>query len=63
MARIKKLWDGSAPLTAVGLVMLLAFVFSIAAMLIDHRVITGATAWLKPAKFAISSASWRRKCE
>ena len=52
----KTLWDSSKPLTAVGLLMIVVFVFSIVGMLVDPRVITGAPAWLKPAKFAISTA-------
>jgi hypothetical protein len=51
-----RLWSASAPLTAVGAVMLLAFVLSAAGMAIDPRHITGVPAWLKPAKFAISTA-------
>jgi hypothetical protein len=36
--------------------MLLAFGAAIAGILLDNRLITGAPAWLKPAKFAISTA-------
>lgn len=50
------LWQASAPLTMVGILMLVAFVASMAGMLIDPTVITGAPAWLKPAKFAASTA-------
>ena len=53
---MKILWNSSKPLTAVGILMIAAFVFSIAGMLVDTRIITGAPAWLKPAKFAISTA-------
>src|SRR5258708_1442693 len=38
------------------IVMTVAFVASVVAMVFDPRIITGALAWLKPAKFAISSA-------
>ena len=55
-AHIERWWRASRPLTAVGVVMLMAFVVSLAAMTVDHRTILGAPAWLKPAKFAISSA-------
>src|SRR2546427_66307 len=36
--------------------MLLAFAGSLAGIAFDDRIITGAPAWLKPAKFAISTA-------
>ncbi len=38
----------------LGVAMILVFPAALAGVLIDHRVITGAAAWLKPAKFAIS---------
>jgi hypothetical protein len=51
-----RLWDGSPVLTAAGLLMTGVLALSLVAMLVDPRVITGAPAWLKPAKFAISTA-------
>jgi hypothetical protein len=42
------------PLTMLGVVMILVFLAALAGVLLDHRVITGAPAWLKPAKFAVS---------
>src|SRR4051795_13505355 len=51
-----KLWRSSRSLTAVAIVMLAAFLASATGLLVDPRIITGAPAWLKPAKFAISSA-------
>ena len=42
------------PLSLVVFVMLLAFAGTLVGLIVDHRVITGAPAWLKPAKFAIS---------
>ena len=51
-----RLWRSSAPLTAVGVLMIGAAVVSLVAMLVDPRVITGAPAWLKPFKFAVSTA-------
>jgi len=51
-----RLWRTSAPLTAVAVVMLLAFVAFVAGIFLDPRSITGVPAWLKPAKFAISTA-------
>jgi hypothetical protein len=53
---LDRLWAASPPLTAIGGLMLVAAVWSVAAMLADSRVITGAPAWLKPFKFAISTA-------
>jgi hypothetical protein len=42
------------PLTILGGAMLLVLLAALSGVLLDHRVITGAPAWLKPAKFAIS---------
>src|SRR5688500_4567703 len=53
---LRGLWRASAPLTAVGLVMLAVFAAAVVAMWADPRTILGAPAWLKPAKFAISTA-------
>ena len=50
------LWRASPPLTAVGLLMVVVAGASVVGMLVDHRVITGAPAWLKPFKFAVSTA-------
>src|SRR4028119_152505 len=47
-------WSSSRPLAFVGATMLLVLVVSLAGLLLDPRVITGAPAWLKPIKFAIS---------
>ncbi len=56
MTTLQRLWKASTPLTAVGLLMLAVFAASAAAMAVDHTVILGAPTWLKPTKFAISSA-------
>ena len=53
---IKRLWNIDAPLTATGLLMLLALAIASAGLILDPRIITGAPAWLKPAKFALSIA-------
>jgi len=53
---LTRLWRADAPLTGVGLLMLAAFAASLTGLWIDPRTITGAPAWLKPAKFAISTA-------
>jgi hypothetical protein len=41
-------------LTILAATMLITFVATLLGVFVDHRVITGAPAWLKPAKFAIS---------
>jgi hypothetical protein len=51
-----RLWRTDPPLTAVGLLMLAALAASGIGLWLDPRTITGAPAWLKPAKFAISIA-------
>ena len=51
-----RLWRSSAPLTAVGVLMICAVAASVIGMLVDPRVISGAPAWLKPFKFAVSTA-------
>ena len=53
---IDRLWSASPPLTAVGLLMLVVAVASLVGIVVDPRLITGAPAWLKPFKFAISAA-------
>src|ERR1700676_4510253 len=53
---LRRLWRDSAPLTATSILMLAALAVSCAGILLDSRIITGMPAWLKPAKFAISTA-------
>jgi hypothetical protein len=53
---IRKAWSASAPLTATAFLMFAAFIASAAGIFLDDRVITGVPAWLKPAKFAISTS-------
>lgn len=55
-ALLRQLWDASPPLTSVGILMLLVAVPSAVGIFVDSRIITGAPAWLKPFKFAISTA-------
>lgn len=50
----ERAWSNNRPLAILGVVMILVFLGTLAGILLDHRVITGAPAWLKPAKFAIS---------
>src|SRR5262245_1703134 len=51
-----QLWRDSAPLTAVGLLMLPALAACLLGRWLDPRSLAGAPAWLKPAKFAASIA-------
>jgi hypothetical protein len=53
---VARLWQASPPLTAVGTLMVLVAVPSLVGIFVDSRVITGAPAWLKPFKFAVSTA-------
>jgi hypothetical protein len=53
---IARLRQGSTPLTVVGLGMLGVAVLSVVGIFVDTRTITGAPAWLKPFKFAVSTA-------
>ena len=55
-ALVARLWRTDRPLTAAGLLMLAALAGSGIGLGLDPRMITGAPAWLKPAKFAISIA-------
>jgi hypothetical protein len=55
-ALFRRLWRASAPLTAAGTLMLVVAAASVAGILFDARTITGAPAWLKPFKFAVSTA-------
>ena len=53
---LTRLWRSSPPLTATGILMLVALAGAVAGLALDPRTITGAPAWLKPAKFAVSIA-------
>lgn len=52
---IRQAWGDSWPLMATVYLMLPSLGISLLGLLLDPRVITGAPAWLKPAKFAIST--------
>jgi len=54
-APLRALWAANPPLVAVGLLMTAAAGAFLVAMAVDPRVITGAPAWLKPFKFAVST--------
>src|SRR5689334_9211410 len=53
---LTRLWTSDARLAAMGLVMIALLAVAGAGLVFDPRVITGAPAWLKPAKFAASIA-------
>lgn len=53
---LRRLWDADRPLTAVGLLMLGTLVVTGIGLVVDPRTIGGDPAWLKPAKFAVSTA-------
>src|SRR4029079_19112286 len=53
---VVQLWAGSPVLTAAGLLMTGVLAASLIGLVVDPRVITGAPAWLKPAKVAVSTA-------
>ncbi len=50
----QRAWRTNPPLIILGVTMILVFLGTLAGILLDHRVVTGAPAWLKPAKFAVS---------
>ena len=51
---LQRAWIANRPLSILGVAMILVFFGTLVGILFDHRIITGAPAWLKPAKFAIS---------
>ena len=53
---LERLWAESKVLTGTGILMLVALCVFAAGIALDPRTVTGAPAWLKPAKFAISTA-------
>ena len=52
----RMLWRADAPLTATALLMIPVLAAAAVGLLADDRLVTGAQAWLKPAKFAASIA-------
>ncbi len=51
---LKKSFVINPLLTCVGLAMIITLVGTLMGIVVDHRVITGSPAWVKPSKFAIS---------
>ncbi len=58
--RLEKFLAAAPALTLLGFIMAADLVFCMCGLVVDRRVITGAPAWLKPAKFALSTmiAAW-----
>ena len=50
------LWRANLPLTVTALVSVALLAITIVGVIVDPRVITGAPAWVKPMKFAVSTA-------
>jgi hypothetical protein len=53
---VARLWRTDAPLTGTAILMLVILAGALLGIALDPRIITGAPAWLKPAKFAASIA-------
>ena len=53
---LRRMWQTSPELIATAVVMPVILIGAIVGLIVDPRIITGAPAWLKPAKFAISVA-------
>ena len=56
VTELRRAWSDSKVLTAGSLLMLVAFVASVTGIVFDDTIVTGVPAWLKPAKFSISTA-------
>ncbi|GCE20095.1 hypothetical protein [Dictyobacter kobayashii] len=52
---LRRAWRENAALTLTGLAMLPVILIAVVGLMVDHQVITGAPAWMKPLKFAIST--------
>ena len=55
-ATARRAWETNRPLAIAGFAMFAVLAAALIGLIVDPRVITGAPAWLKPAKFAISIA-------
>ena len=51
---IRRLWQSSPELVATSGLMLVGLAGALVGLAVDPTIITGAAAWLKPAKFAVS---------
>jgi hypothetical protein len=52
---VRSLWETDRPLTAAAALLFAALLVTLCGLWLDPRTITGVPAWLKPAKFAIST--------
>lgn len=52
----RRAWAANRPLALVGTAMIFVLAATLVGLLVDDHAITGAPAWLKPAKFAVSVA-------
>ena len=57
-AALARAWAANRSLTLLGVLMLITLAATLVGLIVDPRVITGAPAWLKPFKFAISIAMY-----
>src|ERR1700740_1029163 len=55
---LRSAFAANPALTILAATTLITFVATLLGIFVDHRVITGAPAWLKPAKFAISVSTY-----
>ena len=53
---MKRMWQTSPELIATAALMQIVLAVALVGLALDPRIITGAPAWLKPAKFAVSIA-------
>ena len=51
---LRRAWHENAALTLTGLAMLPIILSAVIGLIVDHQLITGVPAWIKPLKFAIS---------
>ena len=56
LAFFRRLWEAEPLLARTGALLLAVFPLFLAGLWLDPRTITGAPAWMKPAKFAVSTA-------
>jgi hypothetical protein len=55
---VTRLWNTDAPLTSAALLLSGALLVALIGLAVDPRTIAGAPAWLKPAKFAVSTVAY-----
>lgn len=55
-AGLQRLWQSSPALTSFGLLMVALALVTTVGLVVDDRIVTGMPVWLKPLKFAVSTA-------